>query len=538
MSNRTTLPSRTRRTILLVSTVHTLDPRRPQGEALLLEDGRVSAVGNRDEAEAWRRRDDRVLDCGDAVAVPGLTDAHLHLVGYALDRERVDLRGIRDPSEGAARVARAARDLPPDAWVVGRGWDKNRFESPRWPRAADLAGAAGGRPTVLSSVDGHAVWANAEALAAGGVGPQTPDPAGGRWVRDAQGRPDGVALEAAADRLRAAVPLPPLPSLGAAVRRACESLAALGLTEVHTPDGSRDLRPALAAVAADGPLPIRVVVHVARDELDAAETLGAAAGLGDGRLRLGGLKIYADGALGPQTAALLDPYEGNPGNRGVEVVAPAELRELVARAAEAGLPPVVHAIGDRAVRSALDAVEALGTARRARLRSPARIEHAQLVHPDDLPRFAALGVVASMQPLQIPLDVPVAERHWGAARCARAYPFRSLARAGATLAFGSDAPVVPPDPGLGLRAAVARLPDGGDRPWHPAESLAAVEALAAYTRGGAAAAGEPDRGVLRPGARADVTLLSPDPLAVAPGDLGTVRAVLTLVAGEIAAGAL
>ncbi len=537
MASLTTLPSRTRRTILLASAVHTLDPRVPRAEALLLEDGRVSAVGTHADAEAWRRRDDRVLDCRDGVAVPGLTDAHLHLAGYALDRESVDLRGIGDPAEGAARVARAARDLPRDAWVTGRGWDKNRFESPRWPRAADLAGAAGGRPAVFSSVDGHAVWANAEALAAAAVGPGTADPPGGRYVRGGEGRPEGVALETAADHLLSAVPPAPLARLSISVRRACEVLAALGLTEVHTPDGSRDLRPALAAIAADGPLPVRVVVHVARDELDSAESLGAAAGLGDGRLRLGGLKIYADGALGPQTAALLEPYEGDPGNRGVDVTSPTELRDLVARAAEAGLPPVVHAIGDRAVRSALDAVEALGPARRAALRLPPRIEHAQLVHPDDLPRFAALGVVASMQPLQIPLDVPVAERHWGA-RCARAYPFRSLARAGASLAFGSDAPVVPPDPGLGLRAAVARFPEGSHRPWHAAEALTAAEALAAYARGGAAAAGESDRGVLRPGAAADVTVLSPDPLGVAPADLGSVRAVLTIVAGEIVAGTL
>ncbi|MHC5018651.1 MAG: amidohydrolase [Planctomycetota bacterium] len=512
------------------ATVYTLDPRSPRAEAVLIDAGRVVAVGSHADAEQWYRPGDEVVERPDAVALPGLVDAHLHLMGYALHLRQADLIGVRSIEAAAARIAAHASTLGPGDWVVGRGWDRNRFEDPRWPTTAELEAASGGRPALLGSVDGHAAWATESAFRAAELWDGDTDPAGGRILRRADGRPAGVAFETAVDRLRAAVPSPSPGELRTALRHATERLAALGLTEVWTMDGRKDLGPALDCDA-EAPLPLRVVVHADVSELGAAERLGARSGLGRGNVRLGGAKIYADGALGTRTAWMLDPYDDGDGtDRGIPVTPPEELRAAVARAAALGLPPCVHAIGDAAVRAVLDAFEALGAAGRAALPFPPRVEHAQTIHPDDLARFAALGVDASMQPLQIPLDIPIAGPALGA-RAARSYPFRSLRNAGARILLGSDAPVVSPDPYAGWRAAVARRPerdaDGGHAgAWYPGEALTLEETVAAQTAGPITA-----------GARADLAVVEPDPFQLDPADLDRVRAVCTVVDGRVTAAA-
>jgi len=502
-----------------------MDPRNPRAEAVLIDGGRIAAVGSHAEAEGWTRQGDTVVDRRDAVALPGLVDAHLHLMGYALHLRQADLIGVRSIHEALERIAALAAGLAPDAWVVGRGWDRNRFDDPRWPTAAELESVTGGRPALLGSVDGHAAWATESAFRAAGLWDGDTDPAGGRILRRDDGRPAGVAFETAVDRLRASVPPPAGAELIAALRHATERLAALGLTEVWTMDGRKDLPVALDCDA-EAPLPLRVVVHADVSELDGAELIGARSGLARGNVRLGGAKIYADGALGTRTAWMLERYADGE-DRGIPVTPPDELNARVARAAAAGLPPCVHAIGDAAVRAVLDAFEALGAKRRAALAFPPRVEHAQTIHPDDLPRFAELGVDASMQPLQIPLDIPVAGPALGD-RAARSYPFRSLRRAGARILLGSDAPVVSPDPYAGWRAAVARLPERGDAggAWYAEEALTLDEAIALQTHH-----------AIAPGARADVTMVTPDPFGLDPADLDQVRAVCTVVGGKVTAAA-
>lgn len=513
------------RTILRARAIHTLDPRRPRAEALLIEGGRIAALGSDADAGAWRRPGDRVLDWRDAVAVPGLVDYHLHLRGYGLQLSAADLHGVRSVAEACARVAAHARTLPAGAWVTGRGWDRNRFDDPRWPTAAELTAAVGDRPAVLGSVDGHAAWATPAALAAAGIARGRGDEPGGRVLRDADGTPSGVVFERTVDRLRAAVPPPDAAAQARAVRAAATRLAALGLTAVWTMDGADDLGAALAADA-EAPLPLRVHVHLLPPDLPHAAARRLRAGIGAGRVTLAGLKIYADGALGTQTAWMLEPYEGT-ADHGIPVTPPDALARLAREGCAAGLPPCVHAIGDAAVRAVLDAIEAVAPAVRAALPFAPRVEHAQCIHPADVPRFARLGVDASVQPRHIPLDVPVADRWWGARAATRAYPLRRLAAAGAVLRLGTDAPVVPPDPGPNWAAAVARLPaagEGGDRPWHPAEALSLAQAVAASVAG-----------PLEPGAPADVTVLDVDPLVVPSPALASLRAVCTISGGLVTA---
>lgn len=513
------------RLILRTAAVHTMDPGNPRAEAVLVDAGLVVAVGSHADADGWRRPGDQVLDRRDAVVLPGLVDAHLHLMGYALHLRQANLIGAGSVGQALERIGAHAASLPATAWVVGRGWDRNRFDEPRWPTSGALEAVTGGRPAVLGSVDGHAAWATESAFRAAGLWDGDTDPPGGRILRREDGRPAGVAFETAVDRLRAAVPVPAKRELAAALRHATHTLAQLGLTEVWTMDGRKDLGPALDGDAAEA-LPLRVVVHVDVGELDAAEMLGARSGLARGNVRMGGAKIYADGALGTRTAWMLEPYsDGDGSDRGMAVTPPAELNAKVARAAALGLPPCVHAIGDAAVRAVLDAFEALGAERRAALPFRPRVEHAQTIHPRDLPRFAALGVDASMQPLQIPLDIPIAGAALGD-RARRSYPFRSLLTAGARILLGSDAPVVSPDPYACWRAAVARLPERGGEAWYPDEALTLGETIAAQTGG-----------TITPGARADLTVVSPDPFSLEPGELDRVRAVCTIVNGKVTAAA-
>ena len=347
------------RTILRARRIYTLDAARPQAEALLIEGSRIAALGTDADGAAWRRPGDRVLDWRDAVAVPGLVDYHVHLRGYALQRTAVELHGVRSVAEACVRVAAHARTLPPGAWVTGRGWDRNRFDEPRWPTAAELVATIGDRPALLGSVDGHAAWATPSALAAAGIARGAGDEPGGRVLREPDGTPSGVVFERSVDRVRAVVPPPDRATQARAVRAAADHLAALGLTAVWTMDGGDDLEAALAA-SADAPLPLRVHVHVAAHELAHASGLRLPAGRGRGGVEIAGVKFYADGALGTQTAWMLEPYEGT-ADRGLPVTPPDELTRLVQAACAAGLPPCVHAIGDAAVRAVLAPLRAVCT---------------------------------------------------------------------------------------------------------------------------------------------------------------------------------
>jgi predicted amidohydrolase YtcJ len=448
--------------------------------------------------------------------------------------------------------------------VQGGGWDPVRWGG-RWPTAADLDRLIPDRPVFLVRKDGHSAWANSRALEIAGIDDQTPDPPGGSIQRDKK-HPTGVLFESALDLVRRHIPDPDEDLRLAALREAIVEAHSYGMAGVHIPPSMRPGDAALALadmqrLRALGQLRLRCLLHLGLDGLDDALRLGLRSGLGDRWLRIGGVKMFADGSLGSETAEMLSHYEGRR-HLGIATMTSEELNDAVRRALAGGIAVTVHAIGDAANRRVLDAIEAATTDRRPPTDDqelgtedwglgtgnnpqspisnpqspiPNRIEHAQIVHPHDITRFAQLGVVASMQPIHCTSDMETAERLWGE-RCATAYAWRALKDAGAVLAFGSDAPVEPLNPWLSVHAAVTRQRPGGAPPkgWHPEQRLNVTEALWGFTMGAAIAAGAAhEQGTLMPGKLADLAILSNDPFKINPSDLHAVQADMTLIEGEV-----
>ncbi|MEK7330929.1 MAG: amidohydrolase [Candidatus Eisenbacteria bacterium] len=502
----------------------------PEADAIAVADGRVLAVGRAADLSPLAGPQTRRLDAGGGTVTPALVDAHIHLVAWARSRGALELFDCRSRAEALARVAGFLADHPATATVVGRGWDANLWSEV--PDRAALDAVTGARPVLLHSKDFHSLWVNSVALARAGVTRDTPDPPGGRLERDGAGEPNGVAREHAVRLFTALAPPEGLAADLARVRDAVRALHAEGITAVHDFEGADEHRVLRALTRGDGPC-VRVLMHLAHAGLDHALALGLASGTGGDRFRVGALKLFADGTLGSQTAALLEAYEGS-ADRGLELIPPAELTALVARATAGSLAVAIHAIGDRAVRSSLDAIAAAGPAARASALPP-RIEHVQLLDPADLPRFAALGVVASMQPSHCTSDIDNAHRHWGR-RVDRSYPWRSLLGSGARLAFGSDAPVEAPATAHGLHSAVTRQRTDGTpvAGFVPAERLDLDAALTAYTEGPARASGAwPRLGRIAPGAIADLALWSTDLHRAAPPELSGVQVTATVMEGEV-----
>lgn len=425
--------------------------------------------------------------------LPGLHDAHLHLGWLAQRRLGVDLEGARSREEALARIRRFAEHLPRTAWVEGRGWYNDAWSNAAFPSRWELDDAVGGRPAMMVRKDGHSAWVSSATLAAAGIGYGTPDPEGGVIDRDGAGEPSGILREGAIEMVRRVIPEPSEAVLDQGLLSALRDLAQLGLTTVH----SMDRAPVFAALQRlhrDARLPIRVVYNLPYSDLRHAERLGIRSGWGDAQLRIWGVKAFLDGSLGSRTAEMLD-------GSGVPTLEQDEAVELARRCAQAGLNAVWHAIGDKAVRRALDALEPLAGSHR--LWRP-RIEHAQCVDPIDMPRFKRAGVIASMQPIHAVSDRELADREWGG-RTGYAYAWGALLRAGARLAFGSDAPVESADPLAGIGAATSWRRRAG---WHPELAITPVAALRAYTNGAAYAAGiEHLAGRLRPGMWCDLTVV-------------------------------
>jgi len=513
-------------------------------EAVGIRGGRVAFAGSAVELET--RADPHTLrielEPGE-IAIPGLTDAHLHLLEAAAAAEHVDLTDAATLGDGLALLATTNSSLPAGSWLLGAGWDQRRWG--RWPTAADLAAVTPGRPAALWSFDHHAVWASPEALAIAGLDLESPDPDGGIIRRLADGSPEGVLLENAGSLLTARIPVPGPNEIRRLAGAMGRRLVALGVVGVHdpgtiVPDPTLASLDVYAAMADAGEIPIRVHACLRAEGLALAAERGLQSGarLGtspDGRATVGWLKLFADGTLGSQTAALLDPRAGSDG-RGVFLTPPDDLRDLAGRAGDAGIASQVHAIGDAAARAALDALEP--TVGRVALMP--RVEHVQLLHPDDLPRFAAGGIAASVQPVHLRDDAATARRDWGERAEAWGYPWQSLLGSGAVLAFGTDAPVEPIDPWPGIAMAVLRRHPGwgSDVPaFGPDEALTLEQALRAATIGPPTTAREPDRGRLVPGARADLIVLPASPRESAEDasrGFAAVRPRLVMIDGEVA----
>jgi predicted amidohydrolase YtcJ len=499
-------------------------------QALAISGGRVVASGTTQEILTLAAPSTEVDRLGGRTVIPGLIDAHLHLEQYALGLEKLDCE-TRTREECLDLVRRRSTRTAPGAWIVGHGWNQNHWD--RYGTAEELESAAPGHPVYLTAKSLHAAWASTEALRLAAITPATPDPARGSIGRNEAGEPSGILFEEAMGLVAAHVPAPSAEHTESAIAAAQERLWRFGLTGIHDFDGPRCLR-ALQGLRATDRLGLRVVKHIRSDEGPAALAAGIQTGLGDEWIRIGNLKLFMDGALGPRTAAMLEPYDSEPENLGLLAKTAEELEELGTAASHGGIALAIHAIGDRANREALKALEAIRATdlRGRRLRH--RVEHMQLLHPDDLPRAAAAGIVASMQPIHATSDMVMADQYWGG-RCRSAYAWRSLIRHGTLLAFGSDAPVETPNPFAGIHAAVTRrLPDGrpGPEGWIPSERITLPEALRAYTRGSAFAGGlEKDAGSLEVGFLADLLVIETDLFSARPEEIAEVRPVATMVGG-------
>ena len=453
-------------------------------------DGRIIAVGARARPAAGRRAEVVRLH---GVARPGLIDSHIHLEGLADRKLTVDLSGATDLRDASARIRQRARELPKGAWVMGSGWYNDAWPEPAFPTRQQLDAAVAGRPAYMLRKDGHSAWVSSEALRAAGISSSSEDPPGGRIVRDDHGEPSGILLETAMQIVSSVLPRPADPDLDAAMVAVLGDLARFGLTSVHSMD-SADTLASLQRLRASGALPVRVSYNLPLADLPHAERMGIRSGWGDPWLRVWGVKAFLDGSLGSRTAEMLD-------GSGVARLTQDALADLVQRCARAELNVCLHAIGDAAVRRALDA---LAPHRNAWPMWRPRIEHAQCVHPKDMVRMARIGVIASMQPIHAVADRELADAMWpGVTK--QAYAWRALEEAGVRLAFGSDSPVETADPLAGIEAATAWRRRAR---WHPELALTRASALRAYTAGAAYAAGmESELGALRPRKLCDMTVV-------------------------------
>jgi predicted amidohydrolase YtcJ len=514
-------------------TVYVSAESAPVSASILIRDGKVAFVGDAGQARG-RARDPRVLSASGATILPGLADAHAHLAGLGRSLEIADLRGAASASEAARRLGQKAAALPPGAWALGRGWDQNHWPGKSFPDARDLDLVVADRPALADRVDGHAVWVNTAALKAAGIDAKTPDPPGGRILRRPDGSPSGVLVDNAENLVARLLERPSEEEFLRRIVAGAHACARVGLTEIQDASGyPPDQIAWLEKLAARGQLPIRLYATVSPDPklLPKAFARGIRIGRGQDFLTVRAIKAYADGALGSRGAALLAEYSDEPGKTGLLVTEPQRLTEIAREAGARGWQVWIHAIGDRGNRVALDALRAGGGAAARH-----RIEHAQVVSPADIPRFARDGILASIQPTHATSDMPWAEARVGAERIRGAYAWKTLAGSGARLAGGSDFPVESENPLWGLYAAVARQDGEGKPPggWRPEEKLSRAEALALFTSGAAFAAFEETRrGRIVEGFDADLTILSGDPMGVPESEIPRLTTVATIVGGRV-----
>jgi predicted amidohydrolase YtcJ len=523
--------------ILYNGTIFTQDIYKPRVSALALIGERIVAYGSDDDvlplADAATQRD----NLQGATVIPGLTDAHIHWQQTAQSFQQVDLFEVSDKETALQRIAERAAQTPEGEWIRGWGWTQDIWPDKAFPTAEDLDRVAPKHPVYLAAKSVHAAWVNSLALRIGGVTDGIADPAGGQIQRGEAGKPTGILFEAPAMSLvYKNIPALTIERIAGAMKSAQDAALAVGLTGLHDFDDPDCLR-ALQLLRERGELSLRVVKNVNKGAIDAALESGLRWGFGDDWIRIGGVKLFADGALGPRTAAMIEPYEGEPDNYGIIVTDKEEIQEIVSRASAAGLPATVHAIGDRAVHDVLDVYEAVRAeeAARGEARPPRhRIEHVQLIHPSDVNRLASLDVIASMQPIHAMSDMDMAIHYWGE-RGQWSYNPRLQLKQGVVVAFGSDAPVDSYNPFVGIHAAVTRRrADGspGAEGWYPEARVSIEDAVRAYTTGPAYAAGMESRlGRLAPGYLADLLVLDRDVFHIDTHDIRNVRVMATMVGG-------
>ena len=535
--------------VLLNANIHTLDPALPRAQALIAKNGVLRAVGsNRDIRDLADREMPgvKIMDLNGRTVLPGFIDAHTHLLAGGFALQTVDLRGCAGPDEFVRRIADRALTTQPGGWVKGGGWDQETWPAAPLPHKDWIDAITGSIPVFVTRSDLHIGLANSAALQAAGITAGTPDPAGGEIYRDPDtGEPTGILKDAAIRLLDAAMPKPTPTEQAGALRLALRLAASRGVTSVQ--DITDWGNPAWSEwnmfqeFRRQGKLTCRIYARLPlidwdrrRDDLPRFRTGPAA----DPWLRFGGLKGFTDGSLGGRTAYFFDPYDDAPDYRGLlqeEMLPEGAMERRIREADLAGIPVSVHAIGDRANSILLDIFAGVARANGPRDRR-SRIEHAQHLREEDIQRMAELGIIASVQPAHIIDDGGWAERRIGPERCRLTYAFRSLAAAGVRLAGGSDWPVAPLDPLLGIQAAVTRCTSDGLFPdgWHPEQRMTVDQAIHAFTLGAAYAEfAEAEKGSLTPGKFADCVVLSADPYAVSAATVREIRVLSTIAGGNV-----
>jgi len=539
--------------ILVNGSVLTLDDGHPEAQAVAVRQGRIQAVGTRSAIESLAGPGTRVVDLGGGLAVPGLIDAHGHVRSLGEQMDSLQLQDADSIDEVVRRVRLRAADLADGEWVTGGGWNNTRWPGARLPDHRPLDEAAPGHPVWLSRVDGHAGWANRAAMKLAGITRATPDPPGGRIEHDASGEPTGVLIDNATDLIDRVRPAPGRERIKHWIRTALDRCAEVGLTEVHDAGVDEEEAAAYREMADAGQLPVRVYLMWSGMSLGKAglERRLREPPLVDyrDRLTLRAVKLMIDGAMGSRGAVFHEDYADDPGNRGLFVIQPETIEEDAALALRHGYQVCTHAIGDRGISLVLDAYEKILAGREAapgsgeREATPGaagdprlRIEHLQCVAAHDIPRLRALGVIASMQPSHATSDMGWADDRVGRERGRGLYAWRWVLDGGVMIAAGSDFPVDPEMPLVGLHSAVTRQ-DLKDRPaggWHPEQSMTLMEALRAYTQGAAYAAFEEDRkGRIAPGFWADLTVFRQDPRALAVDRIDDAGIAYTIVGGTV-----
>ena len=513
--------------------IYTQNESQPNASAILIDREHIVAVGNSDDLLKQYPYAEK-QDMNGRFILPGLTDAHLHLHHYSLSLQKIDCE-TSTKEECLRRVEERMKKTKSGEWILGHGWNQNVWGN--WPAASELDTIAPNNPVYLTAKSLHAAWANTSALRIANITAQTPDPQNEQIQRDAQGNATGILLETAMELVGNGIPAPTIDEIANAIEKAQSNLWKIGLTGVHDFD-RRESFMALQQLHAQEKLKLRVLKNIPVELLDQAFELGLRAGFGDDWLRIGSVKVFMDGALGPHTAAMFQPYIGEDENRGILNMDGEELFEYGRKAAQVGLGMTVHAIGDRANHEVLNAYEQLRTYENEN-HLPAlrhRIEHVQVIHPDDAARLGKMNIIASMQPIHATSDMLMADQFWGPERSRLAYAMKTQLDYGARLALGSDAPVESPNPFWGLHAAVTRRRADGSpssEGWYPEQKLTMAEAVEGYTSGPAYAANMEDRlGKLAPNYLADLIVVEKDIFTCNPNDLLTLESSATMIGGE------
>jgi predicted amidohydrolase YtcJ len=516
------------------------DWNNPLITAVAVRDGRFLALGGDAEIRALAGTNTQMVDLEGRRVLPGLTDAHFHYYDWSLGLQRLALAEAISLADLRERLAQRASETPPGQWIQGQGWNESRWPEPRRPIRADLDDVAPDHPVILWRNDLHLAVVNSRALQEAGITADTPNPPEGVVDRDKSGRPNGILRELAINLVSDIIPPPTEEETVEAMREGFAILHQLGLTGVHDYRimGGADGPPAFRAyqhLQAVGELALRMWMHIPGERLDEAIALGLRTGLGGDCLRVGHVKLFSDGGQGARTAWMLEPYQDT-GDCGMPLTPMDEIAQAVRKADQAGLSVAIHAIGDRANRELITVFENLPRpASRIPHRAPHRIEHVQMIQPQDVTRLGRLDVVASVQPIHCPDDIPMIEESVGP-RGRLAYPFRDMLDAGVTLALGSDCPVASPNPMFGIHAAVTRQqrdgePQGG---WYPQQRLTVAEAVWSYTMGAALVAGrEAELGSITPGKLADLVVLDRDIFAIEPMEIAEAQVVMTVFDGQI-----